>query len=123
MFHDSNKLQTTGTYLWAAIPLLAAMHRQRWAIILAAFNYSIKSVPSKQIPMADALSHLPLLLTAGGESAIFEVEEEDCLPISQKEISHATRVDPVLSTVLKSVKRGLPQHNEDLCLNPFFHSL
>ena len=31
-----------------AIPPLAAMRIQRWAIILAAFDYSIKFVPSKQ---------------------------------------------------------------------------
>ena len=49
-----------------AIPPLAAMRLQRWAIILAAFNYSIKFVPSKQTAVADALSRLPLLSTAGG---------------------------------------------------------
>ena len=39
-----------------AIPPLAAMRLQRWVIILAAFNYSIKFVPSKQNAVADALS-------------------------------------------------------------------
>ena len=48
-----------------AIPSLAAMRLQRWAIILAAFNYSIKFVPSKQNALADALSRLPLPSTAG----------------------------------------------------------
>jgi len=38
-----------------AIPLLAAMRLQRWAIILAVFNCSIKFVPSKQNAVADAL--------------------------------------------------------------------
>ena len=86
-----------------AIPPLAAMRLQRWAIILAAFNYSIKFVPSKQNAVADALSRLPLPSTAGDESAIFKVEDRlvDCLPITHKEISHATRVDPVLSRVLE----------------------
>ena len=79
-----------------AIPSLAAMRLQRWAIIIAAFNYGIKFVPSKQNAVADALSRLPLPSTAGGESAVFKVEEHlvDCLPITHKEISHATRVDP-----------------------------
>ena len=73
--------------------------------------------------MAYALSRLPLLLTAGRESAVFKVEdrEEDCLPITHKEISHATRVDPVLSRVLEFVRSGWPQHIEDLLLKPFFH--
>ena len=106
-----------------AIPSLAAMRLQRWAIILAAFNYSIKFVPSKQNAVADALSRLPLSSTAGGESAVFKVEERlvDCLPITHKEISHATRGDPVLSRVLEFVKNGWPQHVEDLRLKPFFH--
>ena len=106
-----------------AIPPLAAMSLRRCVIILAAFNYSIKFVPSKQNTVADALSHLPLLLTAGAESALFKVEEQlvECLPITHREISHATGVDPVLSRVLEFVKSGWPQHVEDLRLKPFFH--
>lgn len=86
-----------------AIPSPGAMRLQRWAIILAAFNYSIKFVPSKQNAVADALSRLPLSSTADEERAVFKVEERlvECLPITHKEISHATRNDPVLSRVLE----------------------
>lgn len=35
------------------------MRLQRWAIILPPFNYSIKSFPSMQNAVADALSRLP----------------------------------------------------------------
>ena len=106
-----------------AIPSLAAMRLQCWAIILAAFKYSIKFVPSKQNAVADALSRLPLPSSTGGESSIFKVEERliDCLPIMYKEISHATRVNPVLSRVLEFVRSGWPKHIEDLRLKPFFH--
>ena len=105
-----------------AIPPLAALRLQRWAIILTAFNYNIKFVPSKQNAVADALSRLPLPSTAGGESAVFKFEERlvDCLPITHKEIGHATRVDPVLSRVLEFVRCGWPQHIEELLLKPFF---
>ena len=60
---------------------------------------------------------------AGSESAVFKVEEQlvHCLPITHKEISHATRVHPVLSRVLEFVKNGWPRHVEDLRLKPFFH--
>ena len=92
------------------IPSPAAMHLQRRALIPAVFNYSIKFVPSKQNAVADALSRLPLSSTAGGESAVFKVEEKlvDRLPITHKVISHATGVDPVLSRMLEFVKSGWP---------------
>ena len=62
--------------------------------------------------------------TAGGERVVFKVEERliDCLPITHKEMSHAPRVDPVLSRVLEYVKNGWPQHVEDLRLKPLFRS-
>ena len=106
-----------------AIPSLAAMRLQRWAIILSAFNYNIRFVPSKQNAVADALSRLPLPSMSNEEDAIFRVEERliDSLPITHKEIAHATRVDPVLSRVLEFVKQGWPQHVEDLRLQPFFN--
>ena len=92
-----------------AIPSLAAMRLQRWVIILAAFNYSIKFVPSKKNAVAGALSRLPLPSTSGGENAVFKVEERlvDSLPITYKEIGHTSRVDPVLSKVLEFVRHGM----------------
>ena len=38
-----------------------------------------------------------------------------------QEIRYATRVDPVLSKALEFVKKGWPQHVEDLRLQPFFN--
>ena len=69
-----------------AIPSLAAMRLQRWAIILAAFDYDIRFVPSKQNAVADALSRLHLSSTAGGEHAVFRVEDRliDSLPVTHK---------------------------------------
>ena len=97
------------------------MRLQRWAIILSAFNYSIRFVPSKQNAVADALSRLPLPSTSNNEDATYNVEERliHSLPITHKEISHATRKDPVLSKVQDYVNRGWPKHVEDLCLRPY----
>ena len=105
-----------------AIPPLTAMRLERWAIIHAAFNYSIKFVPSKQNVVADALSRLPLPSRAFGESAVFKFEERlvDCLPITHEEISHATRVDPVLYRVLEFVRSGWPQHIKHITPEAFF---
>ena len=77
----------------------------------------------RQNAVADALSRLPLPSMSNEEDAIFRVEERliDSLPITHKEIAHATRVDPVLSRVLEFVKQGWPQHVEDLRLQPFFN--
>lgn len=79
------------------------MRLQRWAIILSPFNYSVKSVSSKQNAVADALPRLPLPSTLNDEDSAYNVEERliQSLPITHKEISHATRVDPVLSKVLE----------------------
>ena len=105
------------------IPSLAAMRLQRWAIILSAFDYSIRFVPSKQNAVADALSRLPLPSTLSGENAIFKVEERlvDSLPITHKEISHTPQVDPVLSKVLEFVRHGWLQHVEDIRLKHYFN--
>ena len=73
------------------------MRLQRWVIILSAFNYSIRFVPSKQNTVTDSLTRLAHLL-----------------PITHKEIRYATRVGPVLFRALEFVKQGWPQHVEDL---------
>ena len=79
------------------------MRLQRWAIILSPFNYSIKSFPSKQNAVADALSRLPLPSTPNDEDFAHNVEGRltQSFPITHNEISHATREDPVLLQVLE----------------------
>ena len=64
-----------------------------------AFSYNIRFVPSKRNTVADVLSRLPLPSTFNEEDAIYRVEERlvHLLPITNKEISYATRVDTVLS--------------------------
>ena len=46
-----------------AIPVMAAARIQRWALTLAAYNYTIKYKPGKEHCNADALSRLPLPVT------------------------------------------------------------
>ena len=64
-----------------------------------AFSYNIRFVPSKRNTEADVLSRLPLPSAFNEEDAIYRVEERlvHLLPITNKEISYATRVDTVLS--------------------------
>ena len=99
------------------------MRLQRWAITLAAFNYSIRFVLSSQNAVADGLSRLPLPSTVDNEEAIYNVEERliHSLPITHKEITHAIRVDPIQSQVLGYVKQGWPQRVDDQRLQPYFN--
>ena len=68
-----------------AIPVLAA-HLQRWALILAAFDYDIQFVTSKQNAVADALSRLPMTNADTGEEDTFCIEQKllESLPITNK---------------------------------------
>lgn len=107
----------------SGIPSLAAMRLQRWAITLAAFN--IRFDPSSHNAVADALSRLPLPSTFAYEVVVYNVEERliRSLPITHKEITHATRVGPILSQVLGYVKQVWRRHVDDLRLQPYFNHL
>ena len=73
--------------------------------------------------MADALSRLPLRTVEAIDNEVFHVEEKrlDSLPITSKEIKNATRVDPVLSRVLRFLKCGWPTVVRDERLKPYFN--
>ena len=105
-----------------AIPTLAAQRLQRWAVMLFAFDYDLQYIPSSQNVLADALSRLPFpeMEDYDGDT-IYNNEDKrlDCLPITSKEIMHATRTDPVLSRVLEFTKIGWPIGLDDVCLKPF----
>ena len=104
-----------------AIPALAAQRLQRLALILAAFDYDIQFVSSKQNAVADALSQLPLSSVGATDEEVFCVEEKqlDSLPITSKEIWNATRADPILSKVLQFLKSGWPISVQDERLKPY----
>ena len=92
-----------------------AQRLQRCALILSAFDYDIKFVPSKQNAVADALSWLPLSTVDSTDNDAFHAEEKqlDSLPITSREIRNAVRVDLVLSRVLQFLKSGWPSfHGE-----------
>lgn len=105
-----------------AIPTIAALRLQRWAIMLAAFDYDIKHVAAKDNVLADALSRLPLPETGLPESKVFHVEDQwlDSLPVASKDVRHATAKDPVLSRVLDYSRSGWPVTCDDLRLRPYY---
>ena len=105
-----------------AIPALAAQRLQRRALMLSAFDYDIQFVTSKQNPVADALSRLPLTIT-DSTKGIFHAEAKclESLPVTSKEIRQATKVDPILLRVLEYLKLGWPDSVDDEQLKPFFN--
>ena len=110
------------------IPVLAASRLQRWAIILACYDYEIEYIPSQKNVTADCLSRLPLasqentveeahaVFGAGIESDILEN-----LPVSSSAVAKETKVDAVLSRVLYYTKVGWPDKVDDVRLQPYFH--
>ena len=93
-----------------ATPTMAAARIQRWALTLAAYNYSIEYKPGPEHANADALSRLPLPVspptTPLPAETVFAMELLNSIPVSVDEIRTETRRVPILSQVIKSVQQG-----------------
>ena len=103
--------------------MLAAHRLHRWALILAAFDYDIQFVTSRQNVVADALPRLPLTNADMSEEDTFRIEQKllESLPVT-KEIRHATSVDPVLTKVQEFLTRGWPKSvDDDVRLKSYFN--
>ena len=107
-----------------ATPPMAGARIQRWALTLAAYNYSIEYKPGPEHANADALSRLPLPVgpptTNLPAETLFAMELLNSTPVSVNEIRTGTRCDPILSQVIKFVQHGWPNHNSDEALKPYF---
>ena len=97
---------------------------QRWTLMLAMYEYTIKHRPGKSNSNVDALSRLPLPDTPFNTQLLSEVilmlEQMDSLPITIAQIRTWTLRDPLLSQVFHFVQNGrsvskLPQE-----LHPYF---
>ena len=107
-----------------ATPPMAAARIQRWALTLAAYNYSIEYKPGPEHANADALNRLPLPVnpptTPLPAVTVFAMELLNSTPVSVSEIRTGTRCDPILSQMIKFVQHGWPNHNSDEALKPYF---
>ena len=112
------------------IPAMAASRLQRWAIILAAYSYTIEYVPTKEHGNADCLSRLPVENDSvfeqyHSQNSIVNMVQESritSLPISAEEIQKATDKDPVLQKVIETMKKGWPKLRRKVSkeLQPYF---
>ena len=104
------------------IPSLAAARLQRWAVLLSAYQYTIKFKSTQSHANADGLSRLPL--TTGEqegqcpEASIFNLAQLDSLPVTATQVEQATRTDPELSKVLEYTRYGWPKQVPE-ALKPF----
>ncbi|KAL0151789.1 hypothetical protein M9458_052940 [Cirrhinus mrigala] len=106
----------------SAIPTLAALRMQRWALTSLAYDYDIEYRRSSDHANADALSRLPCdsTSTGGEEETVFQVSHLDELPVCAKDIATETRRNPLFSKVLDLTLSGWPSHITDEHLKPFY---
>ena len=105
------------------VPTLAAARMQRWALILAAYQYQLQFRSTDEHKNADMLSRLPLKeedFTAS-EEPVFSITCADSLPVTSRQIAEATRKDTVMSKVLSHTLHGWPAQNSDRDVQPYFN--
>ena len=105
------------------IPQMASGRVQRWALTLAAYEYSIVHKAGTAHANADALSRLPLPETLSrtpepGDN-VFVMQVLESTPVDSEKIKTETRRDPVLAKVCKIVQLGWPERCPDDDLRPY----
>ncbi|XP_054286101.1 uncharacterized protein K02A2.6-like [Macrosteles quadrilineatus] len=98
----------------------AAARIQRWALTLAAYDYELVYRKGSDMCNADAMSRLPCNVDCNPDEVVAFFSSIDEMPITFKEISLATRHDPVLSKVLDYTLNGWPSYNNSPQLKPYF---
>ena len=101
---------------------IAAARLQRWALQLAAHNYTIQFRPTKAHANADALSRLPLKGTESknAKADLFSVRQIEALPVTSVQLKCAPSYDSILSKVLRYTKYGLPDRVDET-LKPYWN--
>ena len=91
------------------IPTLAAVHMQRWALLLSGYTYNIRYRSTLAHANADGLSRVPLPAVELEEStSVHHLVEDLPMPVLASEITTATRVDAKLSKVIMCCQKGWP---------------
>lgn len=105
-------------------PQVVANRLQRYAFILADYDYQIEYIPSKKNVFADMLSRLPLKKSNDAEEVSYVNFITDIFTnINQDIIAQETAKDPILSKVIEFLKTGWPSvkiKNIDKKFQPYF---
>ena len=100
-----------------AVPAQASSRIQRWALLLASYEYIIVYRSTTKHSNADAMSWLPLLdkpkTTPVPAELVLMIEKLDEAPISAKQMAAWTQRDVVLSRVLQFIMLGWPKKADD----------
>lgn len=107
-----------------ATPSMAAARLQRWALILAAHDYTIRYRCAADHGNADGLSRLPLPVQhkeAQGAVESFLIKHIESFPIHCSEVKRQTKADVTLSQVIEMALTGRfpPAKDADSCLAPY----
>ena len=82
---------------------MAAARIQRWALLLAGYEYTISYREGKKHNNADGLSRLPLECTEEAQpeqaETVLLMEEMETMPVTATQVRQWTSQDPVLSRV------------------------
>lgn len=99
------------------IPPLAAAKMQRWALILSAYQYTIKYMSGTLNQCADCMSRLPSLSKHDSAEEVHNIIEMDNLPVTATQIAKVMVSDLTLSIVITAVQHGCwrSKLTEDLC--------
>jgi len=106
------------------VSVMASAGVQRWALTLAAYEYTIKYRAGKCNANADALSRLPVaetpVCTPVPAEVIGLMEKLNHTPVTAQKIKNWTLRDPVLSKVVTFTMQGWPEHNPREELFPYW---
>lgn len=92
-----------------AIPSMAAARMQRWALLLAAYDYDIQYRVGAHHCNADGLSRLPLQNASQVKQdtvELLQVKHLDSLPVLCSDVCKETRSDSTMSQVMEMVATG-----------------
>ena len=103
------------------VPLLAAARIKRWALLLAAYDYTIEFIRGKDNVFADFLSRKPIKYKQSAAEQVAEnvmfIEEDQFLNASL--VAMETMRDPVLGKVLQFTQQGWPNNLEPV-FQPYY---